>query len=304
MISSCTAENCRNSSKSYIPLSPHPNPRRHLELQLTLLSFTSLEHRTLSQVSMASYLITGASRGFGLALVRELISHPTSKVGTVFAATRSDSSVLNELAQKSSGRVIVVKLDVTDRGSIKKAAAEVESKLEGKGLDVLINNAGICQYAFEGIKTMETLEESFAINVMGVHWVIQAFLPLVQKGAQKKVVNVSTTLGSTTMAPGNSYFPAPAYKISKAAANALTAQYAVEYEKEGFSFTALCPGWMKTEMGGGDVAELAPEESAKASLEIIFAEGQKYNGQLRKIFVKGWENFKGRNVYDGAIAPW
>lgn len=61
---------------------------------------------------------------------------------------------------------------------------------------------------------------------------------------------------------------------------------------------------MKTEMGGGDVAELAPEESAKASLEIIFAEGQKYNGQLRKIFVKGWENFKGRNVYDGAIAPW
>lgn len=44
------------------------------------------------------------------------------------------------------------------------------------------------------------------------------------------------------MAPGNSYFPAPAYKISKAAANALTAQYAVEYEKEGFSFTALCPG--------------------------------------------------------------
>ncbi|XXG99909.1 hypothetical protein Hte_006250 [Hypoxylon texense] len=209
---------------------------------------------------MASYLVTGASRGFGLALVQELISHPTSKVGTVFAATRSDSPVLNELAQKSSGRVIVVKLDITDKNSIKKAAAEVDSKLGGKGLDVLINNAGVCQYAPEG---------------------------------------------STTLAQDNAYFPAPAYKISKAATNALTKQYAVEYEKEGFSFIALSPGWMKTELGGGDMADLTTEEGAKASLDIIFEEGQKYNGQFPKIFVEGWDKVsKGRHIYDGANAPW
>ncbi|KAI1073697.1 hypothetical protein F5B20DRAFT_586970 [Whalleya microplaca] len=257
------------------------------------------KHQTPFQSSpMASYFVTGASRGLGLALVRELISHPISKVGTVFAAARSDSPVLNELAQKSSGRVIVIKLDVTDNDSIKKAAAGVDSKLGGKGLDVLINNAGICLYAFG---------ESFTINVMGVHWMTQEFLPLLQKGTQKKVINMTTTLGSTTMARANTFLPAPAYKISKAAANALTVQYSIEYEKQGFSFIALSPGWLKTELGGGDMADLTTEEGAKASLDIIFEEGQKYNGQMTKVFVKGWEdseNPKGRHIYDGTSAPW
>lgn len=103
---------------------------------------------------MASFLVTGASRGFGLALVRELVSHPASKVGTVFAAARGSAPALDEIAQKSSGRVSVVKLDVGDQASIKKAAEQVETKLGGKGLDVLINNAGICHYSFEGVKSM------------------------------------------------------------------------------------------------------------------------------------------------------
>lgn len=103
---------------------------------------------------MASFLVTGASRGFGLALVRELASRSSSDVGTVVAAVRGDSSDLNDLAKSSDSRVVVVKLDVTDEASVKKAAAEVEIKLNGKGLDVLINNAGICQYAGDGVKSM------------------------------------------------------------------------------------------------------------------------------------------------------
>ena len=103
---------------------------------------------------MASYLITGASRGFGLALARELASHPASDVSKIFATARGDASALEELAQKSPGRVVVVKLDVTNEASIKQAAAEVEANLKGKGLDVLINNAGVCQYAFDGVKSM------------------------------------------------------------------------------------------------------------------------------------------------------
>lgn len=110
---------------------------------------------------MASFLVTGASRGFGLALVRELVSHPASKVGTVFAAARGSAPGLDEIAQKSSGRVSVVKLDVGDQASIKKAAEQVETKLGGKGLDVLINNAGICHYAFEGVKSMCVFSSPF-----------------------------------------------------------------------------------------------------------------------------------------------
>ncbi|KFY89079.1 hypothetical protein V500_05955 [Pseudogymnoascus sp. VKM F-4518 (FW-2643)] len=256
---------------------------------------------------MASYLITGASRGFGLAIARELASRPATHVGKVIASARGDSADLDELAKSSSGRVVVVKLDVTNRESIKQAATEVEAKLEGKGLDVLINNAGVCQYAADGVKSIslrDNLEESFAINVLGVHWVTQAFLPLLEKGNLKKVANISTTLGSTTLAPAAHYLPAPSYKISKAAMNALTVQYALDHEKEGFSFIALCPGWMKTDLGGGDMADLTAEQGAKASLDIILTPGQKYNGLMPKVLVKGWEKNAGNNQYDGAIAPW
>ena len=62
--------------------------------------------------------------------------------------------------------------------------------------------------------------------------------------------------------------------------------------------------WLKTDLGGGDMADLTPEEGARASLDIIFKEGQEYNGKMPKIFVKGWENAKGPNVYDGTDAPW
>ena len=103
---------------------------------------------------MASYLITGASRGFGLALVRQLISLPGSEVTRVFATARGDAPELEELAEKSSGRIMIVNLDVTDEASIKQAAAEIEANLSGKGLDVLINNAGVCQYASDGVKSM------------------------------------------------------------------------------------------------------------------------------------------------------
>ncbi|KAI1207237.1 NAD(P)-binding protein [Annulohypoxylon truncatum] len=253
---------------------------------------------------MASFLVTGASRGLGLALVRQLISLPATDVGQVFATARGDSRALEELENSSSGRVILVKLDVTNEASIKQAAAEVEAKLESKGLDVLINNAGVCHYAPDGVKSMDNLAESFTTNVLGVHWVTQAFLPLLRKGKVKKVANIASYLASITQARAAHYFPAPAYKISKAAMNALTVQYAIDHEKEGFSFMAVCPGWMKTELGGGDAADLTPEEGAKASLDIILKPGREYNGKMPKILVRGWENAPGNNQYDGTIVPW
>ncbi|KAK4641211.1 hypothetical protein QC761_610380 [Podospora bellae-mahoneyi] len=256
---------------------------------------------------MTSFFITGASRGFGLALVKELLALPTSKVSKIIASSRSDSSALSEVVNSSSGRAEWVKLDVTDQESIKKAAAETEAKLGGKGLDVLINNAGICEYAFQGIKSMDNLSSSFLVNVQGVHWVTQAFFPLLEKGQLKKVANISTTLGSISLAEHFVQFPGPAYKITKAALNALTVQWALDHEKDGFTFIALCPGWMKTELGGGDMADLTAEQGAKASLDIIFNKSQKeVNGKLPKVFVERWDKpAPGRaNVYDGTNAPW
>lgn len=165
--------------------STHENPQ-----QKVTVTITNTTHVPTSQANMASFLITGASRGLGLAFTKELVSRPASEVGKIVAAARKPSADLESVAKDSSGRVSIVILDVADEASVKKAVAEVETALGGKGLDVLINNAGIAQYAMEGTKSMDNLEESMRVNVLGVHWVTRNFLPLLQKGELKKVANM------------------------------------------------------------------------------------------------------------------
>lgn len=93
---------------------------------------------------MSTYLITGSSRGLGLAMVTRLASLPKSEVATVFATARQDNSPrLRELVDSSSGRVGFVPLDVSDDQSVAEAAGLVKQQLRGRGLDVLINNAGV-----------------------------------------------------------------------------------------------------------------------------------------------------------------
>ncbi|TVY90989.1 C-factor [Lachnellula willkommii] len=251
---------------------------------------------------MASYLITGSSRGLGFEMTRQLISLPVSQVNKVFATTRADAPGLTELAQKSSGRLVVVKLDVSKEATIKEAAEEVEANLAGKGLDVLINNAGKMQWTPNGVATMDDLEDTFITNVLGVHRVTQAFFPLLQKGNLKKVANISTTLGSIALAPQYAAGPAPAYKITKTALNSLTVQYALGYEKEGFTFFAISPGWLKTDLGSQD-ADLDVEVGAKATLDKILGAGKEQNGQFLNIYIDG-EKKEGPNRYDGANPPW
>lgn len=103
---------------------------------------------------MASFLITGASRGFGLALTKELLSRPATEVSTVIASSRGASPALNELTSKYQDRMVVVTIDVTKQSTIQAAAAEVESKLGAKGLDVLVNNAGIATFTNDGVKSV------------------------------------------------------------------------------------------------------------------------------------------------------
>lgn len=103
---------------------------------------------------MASYLITGASRGIGLAMADFLASKPASEVSTIFAAVRTETEELEQLISKSAGRVQKVKIDVTNEDSVKQAATEVEKLLNGQGLDVLVNGVGIMNFTPNGIETM------------------------------------------------------------------------------------------------------------------------------------------------------
>lgn len=140
---------------------------------------------------MVSYLITGAGRGLGLELVKQLLPLPHSDVSLILAATRSSPSpALQSLIDSSNGRVAHISVAITDKSSISAAIPEIEKKLNGKGLDVLINNAGVMHFTSDGIVGMSDLREVFDINVQAVQDVTAAFLPLLKKGGLKKVVNM------------------------------------------------------------------------------------------------------------------
>jgi NAD(P)-dependent dehydrogenase (short-subunit alcohol dehydrogenase family) len=93
---------------------------------------------------MATYLVTGASRGLGLELAAQLAASPSSEVSLVFTTSRDISACgLIGLVKKFPGRVVPVQLDPGDPESLRAAVALVDDRLRGRGLDVLINNSGV-----------------------------------------------------------------------------------------------------------------------------------------------------------------
>lgn len=250
---------------------------------------------------MATYLITGASRGLGLALADLLASKPD--ITKVFATSRSESDGIKALVAQTQGKVEFVALDVVSQESAKRAAAQVEKSLGGKGLDVLVNNAGQMPFTANGIENMDNLDDTFKVNVTGVHYVTSAFLPLLKKGGLKKVINISTTLGSIGKSATYSAVPTPAYKITKAALNMLTVQYSLAFADQGFTFVAITPGWIQTDLGGPS-ADLTIEQGSKAVTDIIFRVSEKETGTFINVHVPGWEKAPGINQYDGENPPW
>lgn len=249
---------------------------------------------------MASLLITGSSRGLGLSLVEHLLTFPPTTIGTIYATARAatPSGPLGQVIQSAEGRVKYIQLDVNNQESIKSAATSVSQQTDN--LDILINNAGVQSENRATISQMTSsdLESTFSTNVTGVHLVTSAFLPLLLKGKEKKIVNVTSTLGSIGWAERSSMASVPAYKISKAALNMLTVQYAAELAPKGFTVFAISPGWLQTDLGGS-YAHLKPTDGAREVVRITLeATKEKDNGSFRDIFVDG------NPVYTGENPPW
>ncbi|KAH8804302.1 short-chain dehydrogenase-like protein [Flagelloscypha sp. PMI_526] len=249
---------------------------------------------------MSSYFITGSSRGIGLELVEQLVSKPVSEVNIVFAGARSLSNALAQLVQANPGRVHFIEIEITDSVIIQKALKQVETVLgeQHSTLDVLVNNAGIPSFTGR-VEEMSDLDETLHVNLTGTHKVTAAFLPLLRKGKAKKIANVSSPLGLLSLVPRYGVIPSPAYKISKAALNMLTAQYANDLVKDDFKVFCVNPGWVKTH---DEKADLTVEQSAKALLEVIESADSDSNGKFLNIRVQGIEN--GFDTYDGRELPW
>ncbi|KAL9469310.1 hypothetical protein ACSS6W_011004 [Trichoderma asperelloides] len=253
---------------------------------------------------MANVLITGGGRGLGLGLVRQLAND--SSIAKLFVTTRgSPSTELSKIIDAAGKKVIHILCEVVETASVRRAAAEVEEQLEGEGLDILINNIATAPITPEGIHTMdaEELIQVFDVNVVAAHRVTAALIPSLKRGKQKKVIMVSSAVGSVAWADRYNWSPAYAYKITKTAMSMLTVQYAMEYKKEGFTFLAISPGWLKTDMGS-DKADLDVATGVTAVVDLFNKADASYNGKFYNIHVSGWEHNEGVNQYDGAEIPW
>ena len=208
-------------------------------------------------------VVTGANRGLGLAFVHRLLARGDH----VVAACRDPghATALNGLAGEHPGRLQVLPLDVADARSRTAFAAELPLVLgEGGRIDLLLNNAGVLHSGERfGSLGEATLEHSFRVNASGPLLLVQALAPLLADGA--KVANLSSQLGSIARC---GRFGTPSYNISKAAQNMATALLAHALAGRGIAVVALHPGWVRTDMGGGEATETA-DESAAGLLAVI-----------------------------------
>jgi len=177
-----------------------------------------------------SALVTGANRGIGLEVARQLAARGFS----VLAGARDPAKVPSDLD--------AVRLDVTDQGTVAALRREVGA------LDVLVNNAATHYDTWESVLTadLDVVREALETNTLGAWRVAMAFAPLLAESDHGRLVNVSSGGGQLTgMRDG-----APAYSVSKAALNALTLMLADALRRSGVLVNAVCPGWVATDMGG------------------------------------------------------
>jgi NAD(P)-dependent dehydrogenase (short-subunit alcohol dehydrogenase family) len=215
-------------------------------------------------------LVTGASRGIGLWLV----THLAAQGYKVFATVRKQADVA--AAEKLGQNVTALVVELADAASVETLA----SKLKGQPIDLLINNAGVNgNDRSAGNLSWGEFRRVFTTNTFAPAMLAQALLPNLRLGKARKIVNVTSELGSIANATaGFSY----AYNSSKSALNMITARLAKDLVSEGFTVLSICPGWNKTDMGG-DQAPLDPKESTKTLLATTHRLGSADSGKYIRI---------------------
>jgi NAD(P)-dependent dehydrogenase (short-subunit alcohol dehydrogenase family) len=217
-------------------------------------------------------LITGANRGLGFEFARQYLADGWS----VYAACRKPAAAraLNNLAQESAGKLLLVTMDVTDAAGIRQAAAA----LQDVAIDVLINCAGIIGASGQrvGHVDYDSWARVLDVNTMGPLRVLEAFGDNLARGEHKLAVTITSGMGSIG---DNTTGGSIAYRSSKAAVNMVMRSAAIDLKGRRIVCVVINPGWVKTDMGGPG-APLIPQESVTAMRRLIASLRLKDSGKF------------------------
>lgn len=226
-----------------------------LLLPLLMALFTTNSGAVLASDAPTA-LVTGANRGIGLEFVKQLQAAGYTVIGTARKPAKA-------VELKKTGAQ-VVQLDVTDSASVKAMAAA----LKGQPIDLLINNAGVSGHDAPSFREtdFDKLAFTFDVNSLGPMRVTQALLDNVLLSKQKRVVHISSVMGSIAKNFGGLY----GYRASKTALNMLNSSLAKELGQAGVTSVVLHPGWVKTDMGGAS-AQVETVDSVAGMMKVIGA---------------------------------
>ena len=197
-------------------------------------------------------LVSGGNRGIGREVARQL----AEKGFTVVIGSRElkkGEAVAAELGE----RAVATQLDVRDEKSVRAAVSFVER--EYGRLDVLVNNAGVADgwSATASEANFDKVKDVLETNLFGSWRLAKAALLLMRRNGYGRIVNVSSGMGQLSDMGGHS----PGYRVSKTGLNALTRMLAAELDEENILVNSVCPGWVRTDMGGEN-ARRSVEEGA------------------------------------------
>jgi NAD(P)-dependent dehydrogenase (short-subunit alcohol dehydrogenase family) len=220
---------------------------------------------------MKTVLVTGGNRGIGFEMARQL-----ARLGFhVVIGSRSEQhaeKAARDLAKV--GKVSPLVVDVSDSRSIAAAAANFAAIGQ---LDALINNAGI--YPDEGVSILtisrDQMGRTFQTNTFGPLEMTQAFLPFLKMSPAGRVINVSSGYGQIDGMSAN----VPSYCLSKFALNGVTIMLAEALSAHRIAVNSMCPGWVRTDMGGA-TAPRSVEEGADTAVWLAAEADQQITGKF------------------------